>query len=358
MKDNESKPRVSVLMPCYNAGKYLAEAMYSVLNQTYTDFEVVAIDDCSTDKTPEILHRFADLDRRVKVYRNETNLKLIKTLNRGVGLCLGEYIARMDSDDIALPERLKEEVRFLDEHPDYGIVSTQFSTFYNNSGKLYPYKNPTEFGELQSYLLFKSGICHPASMIRKTVFTDLGLKFEEQYLHVEDYAFWSKALYKTKLGNVGGAPLLLYRVHQSQVSSMYEELQTRNKREVFKIHCQQLGLDDSEDGLDVYASVAEADPIYSSFDFLDKCEQFMLLLTTKNDTKPFCSSVFLNNMLALHWIRLCANSRIGLKALRRCKISPLYNKKYYTNRDKLILFFKCLFKIKYKKSWIYHVVFR
>jgi glycosyltransferase involved in cell wall biosynthesis len=357
-KNSGVSPSVSVLMPCYNAEKYLAEALASILNQTYTDFEVIAIDDCSSDRTPEILRHFSEQDKRVKVYRNSENLKLIKTLNRGVTLCSGKYIARMDSDDIALPERLEKEVAFLDEHADYGIVSCQFSTFRDGSAKLYPYQNPTKFEELQAYLLFKSGICHPASMIRKTVFTELGLRFEEQYLHVEDYALWSKALYLTKLGNVGGKPLLLYRVHKSQVSSLYEALQTHNKREVFKIHCQHLNLDESDEGLEIYSSVAAADPLYSSFDFLKKCEQFMLLLTNINTVKPFCSSIFLENMLALHWIRLCANSRIGLKVLKLCRKSPFYKKKYYTKRDELILFFKCLFKIKYKKSWIYNVIFR
>jgi glycosyltransferase involved in cell wall biosynthesis len=358
MKDSENNPRISVLMPCYNAEKYLPEALSSILNQTYTDFEVVAIDDCSTDSTAAILLRFAAADKRVKIYRNEQNLKLIKTLNKGVGLCLGKYIARMDADDIALPERLEKEVGFLDAHADYGVVSVQFSTFHGEEKKLYPYSNPTEYEELQAYMLFKSGICHPASMIRKTVFTELGLKFEEQYLHVEDYAFWSKALYKTKLGNIGGEPLLWYRVHSSQVSSLFEETQRQNKREVFKIHCRQLHLDESDEGLEIYASVAEANPLYASFDFLDKCEHFMLNLIKINNQRPFCSAVFLKNMLALHWIRLCANSRLGLKAMNRCRKSPLYNRDCYKNRDLLLLFFKCLFRIKYKKSWIYNVVFK
>lgn len=358
MTNSKNKPLVSVLMPCYNAAAFLSEAMNSILTQTYTNFEVVAIDDCSTDNTREILYDFAKLDKRVKVFENAENLKLIRTLNKGVDLCSGKYIARMDSDDICIPERLEKEVAFLEENEDYGIVSTQFSTFRTGSKKLYPYKNPTKDEELRAYLLFKSGICHPASMIRKTVFTELGLKFEAEYLHVEDYAFWSKALYKTKLANLDGHSLLLYRVHQLQVSTIHEELQTSNKKEVFKIHCEKLGLDNSEKGLEVYASVAEANPLYQSLDFIDNCEEFMLSLIDKNRTDPFCSSVFLDNMLALHWIRLCANSRLGLKVLKKCKSSVLYDKKYYTNSDIFILFFKCLFKIKYKKSWIYNIVFR
>ena len=152
--------------------------------------------------------------------------------------------------------------------------------------------------------------------------------------------------------------MLLYRIHKTQVSTKYEDIQTQNKREVFKIHCEQLDLDMSDTSLDIYASVAEADPIHSSFEFLDKCESFMKSLIEKNDTDPFCSSLFLKNMLALHWIRICANSRIGIKVLKKCKSSVLYKDEFYTKRDMVILYFKCLFKIKYKKSWIYNVVFR
>ncbi len=359
MKENEhDSPLISVLLPCYNVEKYLEESVGSVLNQTYTNFEIIAIDDCSTDNTFNILNQLAQKDGRIKVYRNETNLKLIRTLNSGVALCNGKYIARMDADDISLPERFSKEVAFLENNPDYGIVSTQFHTFKDGHTKLYPYKNPTDYEQLQAYLLFKSGICHPASMIRKTVFTELGLKFETEYLHVEDYAFWSKAIYVTKLANIPGEPLLYYRVHAAQVSSKYEELQTQNKKKVFKIHCKKLNLDYSDEAMEIYSSVAEANPVYSSIEFLEKCEDFMCRLIKKNEIEPFCCSVFLNNMLALHWIRLCANSRLGLKIISKCKQSGLYNKNYYKKQDIAIFYFKCLFKIKYKKSWIYNILFR
>ncbi|MFR9166729.1 MAG: glycosyltransferase family 2 protein [Dysgonomonas sp.] len=223
-------PLVSVLLPCYNTEKYVEEAVYSLLNQTYGNIEIIAIDDCSTDSTNAILHKLSEKDSRVKVFKNDINLKLIKTLNKGITLCNGKYIARMDADDISLPERIEKEVQFLEANEDYDIVSTQFATFKTGSKKTSLHTNPLKYEELRAYLLFKSGICHPACMIRKSMFTDLGLHFEEQYLHVEDYALWSKAMYVTKLANLGGEPLLLYRVHTSQVSSLNEELQLSNKK--------------------------------------------------------------------------------------------------------------------------------
>lgn len=354
-----NQPLVSVLMPCYNAASHLEDAMNSILTQTYSNLEVIAINDCSTDKTSEILHKMAVTDNRIKVVDNEENLRLIKTLNKGVSLCTGDYIARMDSDDIALPERIEKEVAFLEQNKDHDIVSSLFLAFRSdNPSRKDLHHNPLRHEELRAYMLFKSGICHPAVMIRKRIFSELGLKFELDYLHVEDYALWSKAIYQTKIANID-EPLLLYRVHPNQVSSLNELLQIQNKRSVFKIHCQQLGLPNDDAFLDIYASVAEATPFVQSVTYLQKCESFMLKLIDINAKKPFCDAHYLENMLALHWLRLCANSQLGLSVIKTLKGSPLYKKKAYTIRDIFVLYCKCLFKIGYnKKSFIYKVILR
>lgn len=351
-------PLVSVLMPCYNAEKHLEEAMTSILEQTYSNLEIIAINDCSTDKTGELLNRLALSDSRIKVFNNDTNLRLIETLNRGVTLCNGEYIARMDADDIALPLRIEKEVKFLEENKDHDIVSSLFLAFPTDKpSKQDLHHNPLKHEDLKAYMLFKSGICHPASMIRKRVFTELGLKFEKEFLHVEDYALWSKAIYQTKIANIG-EPLLLYRVHQNQVSSLHEELQLENKKKVYQIHCQKLGLAFDENSLDIYASVAESVPSQSSITYLEKCEDFMHQLITKNQNNNFCDMIFLQNMLSIHWLRLCANSQLGFKVMKKLKSSPFFNKSLYSKRDMLILYTKCFFKIAYKKSFLYKIIFR
>ena len=351
-------PLVSVLMPCYNVEQYVEESLKSILEQTYRNIEVIAINDCSTDNTGVILEQLAKEDNRIQIVNNEKNLKLIKTLNKGITLCNGEYIARMDSDDIALPTRIEKEVQFLESHKDHDIVSTLFYAFRSeNPNKKSLHLNPIYDEELRGYMLFKSGICHPAVMIRKRVFTELGLNFEAEYLHVEDYALWSEAIYKTKLANIN-EPLLLYRVHKNQVSSLYEDLQTDNKKKVFKIHCKHLGLPTTDEYMDIYASVAEAVPKYSSLSYLDKCEDFMLSLIALNENKPFCDAAYFKRLLSIHWLRLCANSQLGLKVLKRLKASPLYIEENYSSRDFAILYTKCAFRLKYKKSLIYKIAFK
>lgn len=353
-----TKPLVSVLIPCYNVDQYVEEAINSILTQTYSNLEIIAINDCSTDKTGDILQELAKKDSRITVIDNSQNLKLIQTLNKGIQLCNGEYIARMDADDISLPTRIEKEVDFLERHRDHDIVSTQFYAFRSENPSRKDLNHaPCLDTELRAYLLFRSGICHPAVLIRKRIFTELGLKFESEYLHVEDYALWAKAIYKTKIANLE-EPLLLYRVHQYQVSSLNEELQLENKKKVFKIHCQQHGFPTDEDFIDIYASVAECVPLHPTFEYLDKCEDFILRLISLNKEKPFCDEAYLERMLSIHWLRLCANSRIGLKVAKRLKASPLYKEKNYTSRDLAIFYTKCTFKLQYKKSLIYKLVFR
>ena len=122
-------PLVSVLMPCYNVELYVEDALTSIMRQTYTNLEIIVINDCSTDNTLSILENIALRDSRIKVISNSSNLKLIDTLNKGVEICSGEYIARMDADDISFPDRIERQVAFLEEKKDYDIVSTQFYTF-------------------------------------------------------------------------------------------------------------------------------------------------------------------------------------------------------------------------------------
>ncbi|MFV0417115.1 MAG: glycosyltransferase family 2 protein [Dysgonomonas sp.] len=353
-----SKPLVSVLIPCYNVEKYVEESVNSILKQTYTNLEIIAINDCSTDNTGNILQQLADKDSRITVVNNFKNLRLISTLNKGIELCRGEYIARMDADDISLPTRIEKEVDFLEKNKDHDIVSTQFYAFRSDKPNKYDLNHsPQHDNELRAYMLFRSGICHPAVLIRKRIFSELGLKFEQQYLHVEDYALWSEAIYKTKIANLP-EPLLLYRVHKNQVSSLNEELQTENKKEVFKIHCNHLGLPIDNKFIDIYASVAESIPSESSFKYLDKCEKFMLSLMALNQEKDFCDNKYLSHMLSLHWLRLCANSRLGLKVVPYLKKSLLYKKENYIFRDFVVFYTKCTFKLRYKKSLIYKIVFK
>ena len=116
--ENIESPKISVVMPVLNGEKYLAEAIESILNQTFQDFEFIIVDDGSTDQTPEILRSYANKDSRIQIVTNPINRGIGYSRNRGIALSRGEYIANMDADDLCLPERFEKQVRFLDSHPD------------------------------------------------------------------------------------------------------------------------------------------------------------------------------------------------------------------------------------------------
>ena len=126
-------PKVTVLMSVYNGEKYLQEAIDSILEQTFKDFEFLIINDGSTDKTGEILESYHDL--RIKIINNEKNIGLTKSLNKGLKLARGEYIARQDADDISMPERLEKEVEFLETHQDYAVVGA-FAKIINKNSEI------------------------------------------------------------------------------------------------------------------------------------------------------------------------------------------------------------------------------
>ena len=125
---SSKEPLISVVIPIYNAGRYLEQAMQSVLEQTFGDFEVIAVDDGSTDETPQLLAAMALRDRRVKQLHLERNSGIVKALNEGVRVASGMYIARMDADDISLPERFEQQIAFLSANPDIGLLGVGYWT--------------------------------------------------------------------------------------------------------------------------------------------------------------------------------------------------------------------------------------
>ena len=122
MKSNT--PKISVVMSCYNRAEYSKLAIESILNQTYKDFEFIIIDDCSTDNTADVIQEYADKDERIVFIKNKQNMDYNYNLRKGFEIAKGEYIARMDDDDISMPERFEKQVEYLDKHPEITVLGT------------------------------------------------------------------------------------------------------------------------------------------------------------------------------------------------------------------------------------------
>lgn len=197
-------PRVSILFPIYNVEPYLREAVDSMLSQTFTDFELICLDDCSPDHSSEILDSYSD--PRIVRYRGEKNQGLANVLNIGMDMARGEYIARMDSDDISLPNRLQVQVDYLDSHPEIDLVSVGLIKFGKRTDKKF---YPEDKNLVKYNAFFYPPVLHAPSMWRRQRFMQADLLYRQQMVPAEDYDLWTRALAKgMTLINI---PVILYK---------------------------------------------------------------------------------------------------------------------------------------------------
>ncbi len=200
-------PRVSVLMGAYNCEKTIAQSIESIIAQSFTDWEMIICDDGSSDNTVSVVLSYCESDKRIKLIKNDENHGLSYTLNRCLEHACGEYCARMDGDDLCDPSRFEKQVRFLDENPEYGFVSTTMKRFDEAGVYQVP---PIEDTRVPSNRDFVKGspFCHAPVMIRKDVYLCVdGYRVDERLLGVEDYDLWFRIYAKGIKGAIIGEPL-------------------------------------------------------------------------------------------------------------------------------------------------------
>ncbi len=227
-----SVPAISVILPAYNAATYIRQSIQSVLDQHFTDFELLVINDGSTDQTETEVLAFDD--NRIRYYANEGNKGLIFSLNRGIELARGHYIARLDADDICLPHRLEKQKQYLDTHPGIDLVSCLIA-WIDAAGE--PLGHPpmdTAFITQQAIrkrLPYENCITHPSVMVRGTILKTY--QYRQYQKNIEDYDLWLRLQngghQMAKLPEI----LLLYRVHQESITTIHLK-----RKNFFFIHFQ------------------------------------------------------------------------------------------------------------------------
>ena len=218
----EKMPLVSIIMSVYNEERYIQESLDSVLSQTLDNFELIIIDDCSTDKTTEMIEGYHD--SRIRLYRNKKNQGLTKNLNNALRYCRGEYIARMDGDDICLPQRLEKQVQYMEEHQEKMLIGCRTQTFgeQNLVSRL-----PDHSEQLRIMLLLRPVLAHPSFMMRRRLVTEFGFHYDESFRSAQDYDFAQRVSERFAIGIVPEV-LLRYRTHKKQVSSKASGEQYQN----------------------------------------------------------------------------------------------------------------------------------
>ena len=215
--------KISVIMSVYNGEEYLEKAVDSVLAQSFEDFELIVINDCSTDKTGEILASYAEKDSRVKVHTNEVNLRLPSSLNKAISLAIGKYIARMDADDICMPDRLKRQYDFMESNPDVALSSCRFMTLKNGVISSGGCGGKNDHESLKALLLVTNPILHPGIIAKADVIHELG--YDKSFTCTEDMELWSRFVMADHKIEILPEYLMIYRLHDKQITETTRERQ-------------------------------------------------------------------------------------------------------------------------------------
>lgn len=202
---------ISVIIPAYNAEKYLAEAISSILTQSFVNIEVIVIDDCSTDRTWEIIQHYALTDSRIRSFRNETNLGIAGNRNKGIKLAMGKYILWQDADDISLPERIEKQLNFMEANPDVGIVGGFLQFFSDEKAITGIRKYSAGDAELRQKIFRFSPVAQPAAMIRKSCIDEVG-EYDLRFPPAEDLDMSFRIGIRYKFANIQDV-IIKYREH-------------------------------------------------------------------------------------------------------------------------------------------------
>jgi len=266
-------PRVTVLMPTYNVAPYVREAIDSVLQQTYHDFKLLVIDDCSTDDTVSVVRSIND--PRIHIIQNEKNVGLAENLNRGLSLINTELVARMDGDDIAEPFWLEREVTILDSHPDIGICSGGFERFGTVKSLV---RFPERHEDCMANMLFECSVIVPT--FRMSLYRDHGLRYSTYAFPAEDYRFWAECLRVTKIYNIQET-LFHYRMHPTQICTARRKEQQHKVAQVRLYMLEWLSEDFNEEEQTYYTGQFMAPQIASKQDYQER-KAFCRNLIEKN----------------------------------------------------------------------------
>ncbi len=291
------QPLVTVLMPVYNGEKYLCEAIDSILSQTYKNFEFLIINDGSIDKSAELILGYDDA--RIRCINKGTNSGITSTLNNGLSLAQGKYVARMDSDDISLPHRLEIQVELLEKNPEIGVCGGAIKHFGAASGEYY---FPANHDEISSWLLFRNIIAHPTVMLRRSILIENNI-FYNELCAAEDYQLWTELGKVTQFRNLHNI-LLHYRLHSDSISSSTKERLAEGASAVRRQQVGLLKIIPTDRELTIHNKLAYC-AFLNDISFFRDTKQWLEKLQKANLKSGFFPEPAFSNVLFENWFSFC-----------------------------------------------------
>jgi glycosyltransferase involved in cell wall biosynthesis len=310
-------PRVSVVMPVYNVAPYVAATIGSVLAQTFTDFELLVLDDCSTDGTAAVVQALRD--PRIRFLQNARNLGRAGTDNAALPHVRGEFIAKMDGDDLCHPERLARQVAYLDSHPEVNVMGAWMQNF---GASTYLNRYPTTPAAAQVLTLFTLPTGNPSVMLRTRLLREQGMTYDESLRQTEDYDFFARYVRELRIATLPEA-LIQYRVPPdagkatilTERATVADEVRARLLRD--------WGVASTERELEIHNTIAMLGRPLGTITLVE-IEAWLLKLISFNDQRPLFEPAALRQGLGERWFEVCyTHPQRRLGSVRQYTSSPL-----------------------------------
>ena len=317
-KKELKKGLISVVMSNYNTPiKYLKESIDSVLNQTYSNFEFIIIDDGSTDDSLEFIKSYDD--PRIKLIVNEGNIGLTKSLNKGFDVAQGEFIARMDSDDICYPERFEKQIEYMRDNPDTIVCGTWADVIDENNKvqrEEWACQAINDMDEYRIHLLFGNDplIIHPSSFFNNQTLTDYGIKYNKEYRYSQDYDMWVCC---SKYANCNIYPhvLLKFRQHKNNISNSKTGEQDKFAIQIIQEQLKELNLSLNDDLKQLHFKLLHEQKPYTS-----KIKKWLRTIIKANKVYNIYNQRKLKNILWYRWSEICYEELSNSNFLRCIRI--------------------------------------
>jgi len=295
------EPLVTVIMAVYNTGPYLKDAIESILNQSYTHIEFIIINSGSTDNSAQVIASYND--KRIRFINKTSNENWLENINQALKEAKGNYIARMDHDDISLKDRLRKQIDFLNLHPEIGMCGTWMRTFGEGSSKVFKYPLTPE--ECKVHLLFNIPILHPSLVLRKALVEKYGIKYKQEFFPADDMELLAVNSDQIKYANIPEV-LFHYRVHEKQASNTMSEVHDKLKLKVQLIMLRKILPDNTSDEIDLFWKISFNHFDYTT-EFLKRCETLLKKITGNNKVMKVFDQEALEDKIQQVWFSLCTD---------------------------------------------------
>lgn len=292
---------VTVLMPVYNASTHLREAIDSILNQTFKNFELLIINDGSTDNSEQIIQSYND--SRIRYVKNETNIRLIATLNKGIEMANGRYIVRMDADDISEPDRIQVQYDYMEQNPGVAICGSWFKMFGDRNEIV---KYVDGHYPIMAKMLYQCHFCHPSVILRKEALLTFDVRFDPFFIHAEDYDFFTRIGERYKLANIQKV-LVHYRTHAQSISQQNKAIQDSKSATIKKRLFEHAGIIVTDEELELYRRIGQYE-YEATLAYQNNTKQLLEKMLTGNERTGYFDKAFFRNHLAELWFNVTYNT--------------------------------------------------